>query len=207
MVTGAGRCQHGRELGVGQDFGGVAPAFDDLDDGCGIVDGVGGPDGANEFNDKFAHRSAADTSSVARAAEYQARAVDRIREIIAEQHAAVRCELESRIAEGYWPSSGQNIDPHHITNAVRHLVRRGELEWIGGTTRGGADVETLQPSNRTGRGDRIDRAAPRWPNSSRPASDSRCSRSSVVKNQKESRKQRIWNRGPRGQVWECGGVA
>src|SRR5271165_7012879 len=28
-----------------------------------------------------------------------------------------------------------------------HLVRRAEVEWVGGTTRGGANVETLQPTN------------------------------------------------------------
>jgi hypothetical protein len=98
---------------------------------------------------------------VATAAEYQARAVDRIREIVAVEHAVVRRELESRIAEGHWAGSGENIDPHHITNAVRHLVSRNEVHWVGGTTRGGADVETLQPTDRTGRGDRIDRAAAR----------------------------------------------
>lgn len=49
-----------------------------------------------------------DTSRMVTAAEYDARAADRIREIIAEQHAAVRRELESRIAEGYWPGSFKN---------------------------------------------------------------------------------------------------
>ena len=87
----------------------------------------------------------ANTASVATAADYQARAVDRIREILAAEHAAVRRELESRIAEGHWSGSGENIDPHHITNALRELVRLGELESVTGATRGGADVETLQP--------------------------------------------------------------
>lgn len=94
-------------------------------------------------------------------AEYEARAADRIREIIAEQHAVVRREIESRLAEGHWPTSGQNINPHHVTNALRDLVQREELEWVSGTTRGGANVETLQPTDRTGRADKIDRAAAR----------------------------------------------
>lgn len=103
----------------------------------------------------------ADTASVANAADYEARAVDRIKEILATEHAVVRRELESRIAEGFWPRSGLNIDPHHITNALASLVRAEEVEWVRGPTRGGADVETLQPTNRSGRGDRIDRAAAR----------------------------------------------
>jgi hypothetical protein len=98
---------------------------------------------------------------VVTAANYQARAVDRIREILAVEHAVVRRELESRIAEGYWPSSGENINPHHVSNAVRFLVGRGEFQWVGAATKGGARVETLQPVDRTGRGVRIDRAAAR----------------------------------------------
>lgn len=98
---------------------------------------------------------------MATAANYQARAVDRIRDIMSVEHAVVPRELESRIAEGYWVGSKENIDPHHVTNALRVLVRGGEVERVTGATRGGADVETLQPTNRTGRGDRIDRAAAR----------------------------------------------
>ncbi|KPN45047.1 hypothetical protein [Mycobacterium intracellulare] len=94
-------------------------------------------------------------------AEYDARAIERIRELLTDQHAAVRREVESRIAEGYWPGSGQNINPHHVSNALRTLVQSGEVEWVSGPTRGGARVETLQPTNRTGRGDKIDRAAAR----------------------------------------------
>lgn len=87
--------------------------------------------------------------------------MDRIREIIDTQYAVVRRELESRISEGYYQSSGQNIDPHHVSNAIRFLEGRGELEWVHTKARGGAMVATLQPTNRTGRSDRIDRAAAR----------------------------------------------
>lgn len=109
------------------------------------------------------HHSSAttDTSLVVSPAEYDARAIERIRELLTDQHAAVRREVESRIAEGYWPGSGQNINPHHVSNALRTLVQSGEVEWVSGPTRGGARVETLQPTNRTGRGDKIDRAAAR----------------------------------------------
>lgn len=101
------------------------------------------------------------TSAVATASEYEARAVDRIRDILATEHAVVRRELESRISEGYWPRSGQNIDPHHVSNAARSMVNDGEVEWVYTTTRGGANIATLQPTNRSGRADRIDRAAAR----------------------------------------------
>lgn len=95
-------------------------------------------------------------------ADYQARAVDRVREILATELAVVRREIESRISEGYWQSSGQNIDPHHVTNAVRFLVEeRGELEWVKTPTKGGAQIATLQPVNRTGRATKIDQAAAR----------------------------------------------
>lgn len=94
-------------------------------------------------------------------AEYEAQAVDRIRDIIDTEHALVRRELESRISEGYYQSSGQNIDPHHVSNATRFLEGRGELEWVQAKARGGATIATLQPTNRAGRSDRIDRAAAR----------------------------------------------
>ncbi|WP_292981243.1 hypothetical protein [Mycobacterium sp.] len=95
-------------------------------------------------------------------AQYEARAVDRIREILAVEHAVVRREVESRITEGFWQGSGDNIDAHHVTNAIRFLVdERGELEWVYRTTRGKHTVATLEPVDRTGRSDRIDRAAGR----------------------------------------------
>lgn len=95
-------------------------------------------------------------------AEYEARAVDRIREILAVEHVVVRREIESRITEGFWQGSGENIDAHHVTNAIRFLVDElGELTWVHRTTRGGAVVATLEPVDRTGRADRIDRAAAR----------------------------------------------
>ena len=98
---------------------------------------------------------------MATAGEYDVRATVRIRELLDEQHAVVRRELESRLAEGYWPTSGQNINPHHVTNALRYLTNADEVEWISEQTRGGAWVRTLQPTDRIGRADKIDRAAAR----------------------------------------------
>lgn len=101
---------------------------------------------------------------MATAAQYQARAVDRIHEILSTEHALVRREVESRISEGYWQSSGENIDPHHVSNALRYLTDElGELEWVSAMTRGKGKrpVPTLQPVNRTGRGTKIDKAAAR----------------------------------------------
>jgi hypothetical protein len=106
--------------------------------------------------------SGGDTCQVATPAQYEARAVERIREIMAAEHAVVRREIESRITEGFWQGSGENIDAHHVTNAIRFLVDElGELAWVRRTTRGGAVVATLEPVDRTGRSDRIDRAAAR----------------------------------------------
>lgn len=95
------------------------------------------------------------------AAQYDAMAVDRIREVIAVEHAVLRRELESRLSEGFFATSRENIDPHHVSNGIRRLLERGELVQHGATARGGAHITTLQPADRTGRGDRIDRAAAR----------------------------------------------
>lgn len=95
------------------------------------------------------------------ASQYDAMAIDRVREIVATEHTVLRRELESRISEGYFASSRENIDPHHVSNAIRFLVDRGELKWDTTAARGGAQITTLQPTDRTGRGDRIDRAAAR----------------------------------------------
>jgi hypothetical protein len=105
-----------------------------------------------------------DTAGVAKAADYQARAVDRIREILSTEHAVVRREVESRISEGHWQGSGENIDPHHVSNALRFLTeQRGELEWVSAPTRGKGKqpVPTLQPVNRYGRATKIEQAAAR----------------------------------------------
>ncbi len=101
---------------------------------------------------------------MATAAQYEARAVDRIREILSTEHAVVRREIESRICEGYFQSSNQNIDPHHVTNALRFLTdQRGEFEWVTAPTRGQGKqpVPTLQPVDRTGRATKIEQAAAR----------------------------------------------
>lgn len=101
---------------------------------------------------------------MATAAEYEARAVDRIREILSTEHAVVRREIEARISEGYFQSSRQNIDPHHVSNALRFLTdQREEFEWVSAPTRGKGKqpIATLQPVNRTGRSTKIEKAAAR----------------------------------------------
>lgn len=127
--------------------------------------------GYETFSSRSTPADSADTSRVVSAAEYDARAAEaHHREIIAEQHAAVRRELESRIAEGYWPGSGQNINPHHVSNTLRGLVESGEMEWVTGPTRGGAQIETLQPTDRAGRADRIDQGCRTQATALRPVS-------------------------------------
>jgi hypothetical protein len=117
---------------------------------------------AFRFSTSSMRSTGGDTFGVATPAQYEARAVDRIREILAVEHAVVRREVESRITEGHWQGSGENIDAHHVTNAIRRLVDElGELEWVHRSTRGKHVVATLEPVDRAGRSDRIDRAAAR----------------------------------------------
>lgn len=96
------------------------------------------------------------------ASEYTELAESRIHATLVEHLAVVHPELESRLAERYWHgSTSSNIDPHHITNALRDLRNAGVIEWVTGTTRGGHDLKTIQLADRKGRATKIDRAAAR----------------------------------------------
>lgn len=96
------------------------------------------------------------------ASDYTELAESRIYETLREEFAVVHLELESRLAERYWQgATNHNIDPHHITNALRNLRAGGAIEWVSGKTRGGHELETIQPTDRAGRGTKIDRAAAR----------------------------------------------
>ncbi len=98
---------------------------------------------------------------MAEAQEYVERAATRIRAVLDEHGAVVHPELLARIAEGYYESSGENIDPHHVTEALRDLRRGGHLTWVTGPTRGGHRLQTIQPTDRTRRATKIDTAAAR----------------------------------------------
>ncbi len=75
--------------------------------------------------------------------EYVDRCCDRILELLLEHHALVHPEIEARVSEGYYRSSNRNIDPHHVTTALRNLTKRDILR-LRTTTRGGRAIETVQ---------------------------------------------------------------
>ncbi len=80
---------------------------------------------------------------------------------LAEHHAVVRPELESRIGERYYTGDTRNLDPHHVSPALRGLINEGLVTRTSATARGGRTIETLQLTDRTGRATKIDRAAAR----------------------------------------------
>lgn len=82
-------------------------------------------------------------------------------DVLAEHHAVVHPELEARIAEANFSGASGNLDPHHVTNALRELRDAGAIEWVNGSTRGGRDVQTIQPTDRRRRATKIDTAAAR----------------------------------------------
>lgn len=101
------------------------------------------------------------TAPVPDLVQYVARAKAAILEVLDAEHAVVHPELEARISEGYFVSARENIDPHHITTALRELDDAGVISWDRAAARGGSAVETIQPANRHRRGTRIDAAAAR----------------------------------------------
>lgn len=76
--------------------------------------------------------------------EYVDRCCDRILELLLEHHALVHPEIEARVSEGYYRSSNRNIDPHHVTTALRNLTKREDILRLRTTTRGGRAIETVQ---------------------------------------------------------------
>lgn len=94
--------------------------------------------------------------------DYTERAKVRIRETLDAEHAVVALELEARISEAGFDDSGLNIDPHHITTALKELVETGEvIREDPVATRGGHDVETIQPADQHRRATAIAHAAAR----------------------------------------------
>jgi hypothetical protein len=94
--------------------------------------------------------------------DYTARAEARIREVLAAEHAVVRLELEARISEAGFTDSGININPHHVSTALRNLVSRNEvIRTPPVETRGGHRVDTIQPADQRRRTTAITKAAGR----------------------------------------------
>jgi hypothetical protein len=93
--------------------------------------------------------------------DYVERAATRIREVMTAELAVVHGELEARIAEAGYADSGRNIDPHHITSALRALVGHEELVYRTERSRGGQDITTIELANRQRRATAVDKAAAR----------------------------------------------
>jgi hypothetical protein len=88
--------------------------------------------------------------------------VERAKVRILEQHlAVVVLELEARISEAGFADASININPHHITTALRELTADDAIIRVLGTTRGGSDVTTIQPANQHKRTTAIAQAASR----------------------------------------------
>lgn len=75
--------------------------------------------------------------------EYVERAASRIVDLLTAHHALVHPEVISRISEGSFVSSNENIDPHHVTTALRELHREEVIRSEERPTRGGHTITTL----------------------------------------------------------------
>lgn len=99
---------------------------------------------------------------MADANEYVDRAAAEIQRILAEQHAVVHSEIEARVAERSFAGEPDNIDPHHITSALRDLGSSGQIIWDRAPARGGRqEIVTIQPGDQHRRATRIAAAAAR----------------------------------------------
>lgn len=76
--------------------------------------------------------------------QYVQRARARLLEVLAEEHAVVHPELESRVSEAGYQQSDLNVDPHHVTTALRSLIVEQVVRPEKGVTRGGRSVETFR---------------------------------------------------------------
>jgi hypothetical protein len=59
--------------------------------------------------------------------QYVERAKLRIAELVDQHLALVGLELEARISEAGFADSGININPHHVTTALRELTADGAM--------------------------------------------------------------------------------
>lgn len=93
--------------------------------------------------------------------EYVDRARTVIMDTLNQELAVVRLELEARVSEHFYVGHASNIDPHHVTTALRELKSDNLIQRVTAPSRGGHQIETIQPANRTNRSTAIDRAAAR----------------------------------------------
>lgn len=90
-------------------------------------------------------------------------AAQRVRDVLDQEHAALRREVEARLAEYYFESSSDrfNIYPHITTAALRQMTDAGELVTREGATRGSSVIPTIHFADTKGRATNISRAAAR----------------------------------------------
>lgn len=93
--------------------------------------------------------------------EYVSRARAAILDVLDAEDAVVHPELEARISEAGHRGDPGNIDPHHITTALRELGDADQIEWVKVVTRRGREVTTIQPTDTRGRTTRLARASAR----------------------------------------------
>jgi hypothetical protein len=93
--------------------------------------------------------------------QYVARAAAATLGLLDVHYALAHAELEARIAEASHVGSTDNIDPHHITSALRELNATGQIQWDNATARGGQHIATIQPTNTARRATKIAQAAAR----------------------------------------------
>jgi len=98
---------------------------------------------------------------VADAEEYVDRAAGRIVDVLDEQHAVVNPELQARISEAGHRGSGLNVDPHHVTTALRRLSLSGIVVTQRSTTRGWREIVTFRLGKVTRRETKIEKATQR----------------------------------------------
>jgi hypothetical protein len=92
---------------------------------------------------------------------YVGRARAAILSVLADEHAVVHPELEARISEAGYRGDFRNIDPHHVTTALRKLTDDGQIEWVEERTRGGNTIKTIQPTDTRLRATKVATAAAR----------------------------------------------
>ena len=75
--------------------------------------------------------------------EYEALGLRAIVELLSQEHAASWLEVEARIADEEWLGIGTHVDPHHLSAARVTLMRRGTVQELTATSRGGRSVPVI----------------------------------------------------------------
>ena len=93
--------------------------------------------------------------------EYILPAMQRVEAVVEEQSAATRLEVQSRISEGYFDESRENIQPHHVTTAIQRLVNSGAVRASHETSKAHHEIELFTPRKTARRETRIAKASQR----------------------------------------------